>query len=185
MPYPPMGNAIVGWDADPRAYTHDSWCGGLWWQGMERLLHPFGWIGQAEATNDSGSVIVGRGHPSNTLHAYRFTAGDGTVVDLGALTRGILPGTQDQEDTSTAFAVSDDGNVVVGSSGFKPPLDAFIWTPDTKMVKLSTYLTDKGVTGVAGWRLVGAYALTPDGKTIAGLGIDPAGVVDGWVVKLK
>ena len=156
----------------------------MWWQGMERLLNPFGWIGQAEGTNNNGSIVVGRGHPSASRHAYRFTAWDGHFEELGALPRGLTPDQKDQEDTSIAFAVSDDGNVVVGSSGWMPPLDAFVWTPGTKMVKLETYLTDRGVTGFGQWRLIVANAVSLNGKIIAGTGINPAGAAEGWTAKL-
>ena len=106
--------------------------GAAWWQGLERLLNPFGWIGQAEGTNSSRAVIVGRGHPSAYRHAYRFT---GHCEEFGALSRGLTPDEKVFEDTSIADAVSDDGNVVIDSSGWAPPLDAFIWSPSTKMVR--------------------------------------------------
>lgn len=57
--------------------------------------------------------------------------------DLGALVCGLTPQRQKEEDRSIATAVSDDSKVVAGESGFKPPRDAFIWTPQIKMVKLS------------------------------------------------
>jgi len=107
------GNVIVGWDANPWPSDYYYWRGAVWWQGLERLLNPFGWIGQAEGTNENGSVIVGRGHPSAYRHAYRFTAWDGHFEELGALPRGLTADQSDQEDTSIAYAVSDDGNVVV------------------------------------------------------------------------
>ncbi len=169
------GNVIVGWDANPWPSDYYYWRGAVWWQGLERLLNPFGWIGQAEGTNENGSVIVGRGHPSAYRHAYRFTAWDGHFEELGALPRGLTTDQSDQEDTSIAYAVSDDGNVVVGSSGWMPPLDAFVWTAETKMVKLATYLAGRGVTGLGGWRL---------GKIIAGTGINPAGFAEGWIATL-
>jgi len=181
------GHVAVGWNENS---TWDgalySWIGSMWWQGMQRFLNPFGWIGQGEGVNDSGSVIVGRGHPSFPRHAYRFTAWDGAVIELGAIPRGFTPNVQDQEDQSIAFGVSDDGTVVVGSSGWKPPTDAFIWTPDTKMVKLKDYLKDKGVSGIEGWTLLVANSVSPDGKIIAGTGINEVKQeVEGWIVKLQ
>jgi probable HAF family extracellular repeat protein len=178
------GNVIVGWDANPLPSEYNYWRGAVWWQGLERLLNPFGWIGQAESTNNNGSVIVGRGHPSAYRHAYRFTAWDGHFEELGALSRGLTPDQKEQEDTSIAYAVSDDGNVVVGTSGSMPPLDAFVWTPETQMVKLATYLADRGVTGLGGWRLLMANSVSPNGKIIAGTGINPAGFAEGWIARL-
>ena len=179
------GNVTAGFDSDPYSYTHDPWRGVIWWQGLERLLNPYGWIGAARGTNKDGSVFVGQGHPSHTGHAFRYTAWDGDILDLGAIPRGLTPGRMDQEDISSAFAVSDDGNVVVGNSGYRPPVDAFIWTPATKMIRLSTYLTNHGVTGFDRWRLVHAAAVTPDGKTIAGYGINPVGFGEGFVATVR
>jgi len=178
------GNVIAGWDEDPYAYTHNSWRGAVWWQGAERLVNPYGWIGEATAVNDSGSVIVGSGHPTEIAHAYRYTAWDGRVEDLGALPRGLTDAQKQQEDQSNAIAVSDDGDVVVGFSGWKPPTDAMIWTSKTGMVKLSDYLTSQGITGHERWLLTTASAVTPDGKTIAGTGINPGGHIEGFVVTL-
>ena len=61
------------------------------------------------------------------------------ISKAGCVAQRLYGDQKDQEDTSIAFAVSDDGNVIVGSSGYMPPLDAFVWTPETKNVKLETY----------------------------------------------
>jgi len=183
----PDGHVTMGWDDDSTQTTgllYDTWRGAIWWRGVERLVHPYGWIGAAEATNYSGSIVVGQGHPAAPTHAYMYTAWDGRIEDLGALDRGITPDQKAREDRSTAFAVSDDGPVVVGESGYQPPVDAFIWTPVTKMVKLSDYLKANGAMGLDGWWLVGAGAITPDGKTIAGTGRNPEGQMEGWVAVL-
>jgi uncharacterized membrane protein len=128
---------------------------------------------------DLGS-LQGRSSRANGI-----SADCGTIV-LGALKRGgLLPGSQAEEHISYAYAVSDDATVVVGISGRKPATDAFIWTPGTGIMKLSDYLKGKGVTGLDGWTLVGASALTPDGKTIGGTGINPSNHFEAWVVKLQ
>ena len=187
------GHVVAGWDdLTGRGSGKGFWYGSIWWDGFQRLVHPFNGIGQVEGTNDSGSVLVGKGHPMAWAHAYRFTSWDGHVDDLGALKRdqggvGIGGGPPDPsfEDTSVALAVSDDSTVVVGTSGYQPPTDAFIWTPDTKMVKLSDYLTSKGVTGFERWTLLTAVSVSPDGKIIAGTGINSvANRIEGFVVRL-
>jgi len=182
------GNLVAGWDAAPGGGgslgPYDYWRGAIWWQGLERLVNPYGFIGQVRAINDTGSVLVGRGTPLAPRHAYRYTAWDGAITDLGALKRGTLPSTQEEEDTSYALGVSDDGSVVVGRSGWRPPLDAFIYTDATGMLKISDYLTSKGVVIPTGWVLLEAYAITPDGRTVAGTGTNPAGRVEGWVATL-
>jgi uncharacterized membrane protein len=82
------GRVIVGWNENGTWNgALYNWLGSMWWQGIERLMNPFGWIGQAEGINESGSVIVGRGHPSSYRHACRFTAWDGHIEELGAAAR--------------------------------------------------------------------------------------------------
>lgn len=186
------GRVIAGWDdLTGTGYGNGPWYGAIWWEGAERLMNPFNAIGLVQGTNDVGSVLVGRGHPMAMTHAYRFTAWDGHVEDLGAVKRdnngiGIGGGPEGEvEDTAVALAVSDDSTVVAGTSGYQPPTDAFIWTPDTKIVKLSDYLKSKGVTGYETWTLISAVAVSPDGKIIAGTGINNvAQRIEGFVVML-
>jgi hypothetical protein len=159
---------------------------------LQRLLHPYNGIGQVEGSNVVGSILVGKGHPLAWGHAYLYTSWDGHVEDLGAIKRGsgggpgIGDGPADQiEDTSVALGVSDEGFVVVGTSGYQPPTDAFIWTPETKIMKVSDYLTSKGITGHERWTLLAAPSVSPDGKIIAGTGINNvAQRVEGFVVKV-
>jgi hypothetical protein len=81
--------------------------------------------------------------------------------------------------------VSDDGSVVVGYSGWMPPRDAFIWLKGERMMmKLTTYLIERGVKGVEGWILDYAVSVSPNGKIICGTGLNPAGQVEGWIAKL-
>jgi probable HAF family extracellular repeat protein len=179
------GKVIVGWDANPFPSDYPYWRGAVWTEGAERLMHPFGWIGQSEGTNRDGTIIVGHGHPKSYRHAVIFTAANGRIRDLGAIVRGSTPDERDQENMSIAFAVSDDGSVVVGSSGWMPPLDAFIWRKGmAKMVKLSDYLTEAGVAGFEKWQLVVANSISPGGKIIAGVGINPDGFAEGWIAEL-
>jgi uncharacterized membrane protein len=159
----------------------------MWWQGTEteRLMHPFGWTGEALATNDSGTTIVGYGHPGNSRHAYLWTAW-GTMEDLGSLRRSIIPSIQEEEDRSVASAVSsDNASVIVGPSGYKHPTDAMIWTAETKMVKLSDYLKGRGIKVPDDFTLVVANSVSPDGKIIAGVGLNAAGALEGWIAKLQ
>ena len=186
------GQVIAGWDdLTGRGSGKGFWYGTLWWDGMQRLMNPFNAIGQVEGVNHNGSALVGRGYPQAPTHAFRFTSWDGHVEDLGALKRdesgiGIGGGPANgYEDTAIALAVSDDGNVVVGTSGYQPPTEAFVWTPQTKTAKLSEYLTSKGIAGHESWTLITATDISPDGKIIAGTGINNiAQRVEGFVARL-
>jgi hypothetical protein len=74
---------------------------------------------------------------------------------------------------------------MVGVSGYQPPTEAFIWAPETDMVKLSDYLTSKAVSGHETWPLVNANCVSSNGKIIAGTGINNLEHrVEGYIVRL-
>jgi uncharacterized membrane protein len=182
------GHVIAGWDTlqDPGAYSQ-SRAGVMWWDGLERLLHPFSWVGEVLASNSSGTVLAGRGAPSEAGygHAVRWLAyGDGRFEDLGVAAFTSNPIRQNNPDVSTALAISEDGNTVVGTSGVGPPL-AMIWTPETKMQYLGDFLRNRGITGFDGWILLECTGVSTDGKTIVGSGFDPQGVQRAIVIKLS
>src|SRR5262245_47014554 len=93
------GRTIIGWDykqgfipPGPGGAAMNGRRGVIWWDGKGRLLHPLGWAGEAWATNDVGSIIVGQFHPRDTNNqyfhgasTYLWTAWDGYFEDLGAV----------------------------------------------------------------------------------------------------
>jgi hypothetical protein len=85
MVHPPVRAA--GWeDLDDHGAYAQNRSGVMWWDGLERLLHPFSWVGEVIKGNDAGTVLVGRGGPSVSASrlAFRWTAADDTcVIDLG------------------------------------------------------------------------------------------------------
>ena len=52
------------------------------------------------------------------------------------------------------------------------------------MVKLSVYLSILGVTGLEQWRLIVCNSISPDGKIIAGTGINPDDANKEWIARL-
>jgi len=181
------GHVIAGWESlsDVGAYAQ-SRVGVMWWDGLERLLHPFSWVGEVMNGSDNGTVLVGRGAPSDTAfgHAFRWVSyGDGRFDDLGiADLKGTLI-SQGNPDVSTALGVNQDGSVVIGTSGVAPPA-AMIWTPDSQMMYLGTFLRNRGITGFDRWILLECTAMSEDAKTIVGSGFDPQGTQRAFVVQL-
>jgi uncharacterized membrane protein len=171
------GRIIVGWDDGNTGERR----GARWVNGVESLLDaPAGiFIGGAEAVTADGSVIVG-GNAGNDFarnRAYRWTEAHGGEII------GMLPN-DDNLAGAYAFAVSDDGRIVVGASGASGR-DAFVWTRATGMFKLQDYLLALGVQGLDGWILDTALAISSDGRTIAGwgyIGTPPFLRVQSWVV---
>ena len=174
------GHMIGGWDrsrdgAGDRAAV-------MWWNGLERLLHPFSWMSEVIASNEAGTVLVGRGHPANFSHGFRWLAGDGKADDLGAIIPSYYNLIRANHDVSTGLGVTDDGSIVVGTSG-SPPVEGMVWTAATKIVPLAKYLTDRGIQGFEKWILLEAAVINPDGQVIAGSGINPDGIQQAFVVR--
>ncbi|MCH7726911.1 MAG: hypothetical protein IH991_10570, partial [Planctomycetes bacterium] len=130
-------------------------------------------IGSGNSAHDisfDGSVIVGQG---SSIGAFRWTAGT-QAVSLGFI---------------GAAAVSDDGTIVVGQNftgpGSNPTSqDAIIWDEANGPRKLKELLVSQFGLDLTGWTLQQARAISGDGRTIAGPGINPAGQNDVWVVQL-
>jgi uncharacterized membrane protein len=191
------GNTIVGYEDPPKGTTYNPSVSGMsgviFWNGTERLLHAFGMAGEAFATNFTGSIIVGRGHPQggsylpngtfrSAITTYMYTVWDGRFEDLGAVLLLVpVPG-GGTDYASTPTAVSDYGEVVGGTTGVYDRLP-FIWTRATAMVLLTDYLTANGVTAHQGWKLTDVSYISPDGKRMVGTGISSQGATS-WSVTL-
>jgi uncharacterized membrane protein len=190
-------NTIVGYEDPPKNTTYNPSVSGMsgviFWNGTERLLHAFGMAGEAFATNFNGAIIVGRGHPQGgsylpngnffpAITTYMYSAWDGRFEDLGAVLLHV-PGSLNIDYASTPTAVSDYGEVVGGTTGIADHLP-FIWTRATGMVLLTDFLTANGVTAHQGWKLTDVSYISPDGKLMAGTGIDPKVGATSWIVTL-
>ena len=200
------GSVTFGWNDQADGYrTGVIWTGGQTIDLVDAGGFP---VGEAYAATSGGSVVVGGGYyTENGSEAWRWTAATGTQA-IGILPEGQQPAAPrapaskqsarlDQTKPATtrdpsgflplesfAFAVSDDGNVVVGASGRWPVRTASIWTPDTGLQPLADYITARGVTIPDGWLLAAATAISADGKTIGGWGMDEDGIMAAFIVDL-
>lgn len=143
------GEVVVGWSyIDSNRYRAFRWTKA---EGMRALEGPEYTRTSARAMNKDGTVIIGTaligGHWPPV--ACRWTSTHGYEL--------LHPGNGRWSET---FAVSEDGNVVVGwyaepSSGAR----AFRWTPETGMQDLGA------LGGVRSY----AYSMTSDGSSVVGL----------------
>ena len=163
------GQRVVGWQSS----SSGSWDGVYWENGVQVPITTSSGssVGDANAVNSNGSVIVGAFLGGQ---AWRWTEATGAVAI------GVLPGWNFK---GYAFDVTEDGSIVVGACGFGWDRDAFIWTQDTGMLKLDTWLSDQGLD-LSGWDLGSATGISDDGSVITGWGFGPGGV-EGWVVTLE
>jgi hypothetical protein len=199
------GSVAFGWNDQNDGYrTGVIWTGGETIDLVDGIGQP---VGEAYSATADGSVVVGGGYyTANGSEAWRWTAATGTQA-IGILPTGqpIAPRAPtskqsarfDQTKPATAqdpngflppesyaFAVSDNGNVIVGASGVWPIRTATIWTPDTGLQPLADYITARGVTIPDGWALAAATAISSDGLTIGGWGIDAEGIMAAFIVDL-
>jgi probable HAF family extracellular repeat protein len=197
------GGMVIGWDykqgflpPGPGGAAENGRRGAIWWGGKERLLHPLGWAGEAWATNNNGSIIVGQFHPLDAAETngitggastYLWTAWDGHFEDLGAVKVPIGGGALGNY-VSQPYAVSDDGSVVGGDTGVSEKF-AMIWTPKTGMMYLSDFLTMSGVTDHLSWVvLTRTVYISPDGRVVVGYGAVPGSpfpIPKTWIVTLR
>ncbi len=94
---------------------------------------------------------------------------------------GDLPG---NDFRSVARGVSADGSVVVGWSYSTSGREAFIWDHALGMRSLRDVLTGDFGLDLANWRLSSTDAITPDGTTIVGTGVNPSGQREGWIATI-
>jgi uncharacterized membrane protein len=76
---------------------------------------------------------------------------------------------------SVAEGISGDGNRIVGYSEGSGPPKAAIWDGANGLRNLRQMLIDDFELNLNGWLLDTAYAISTDGKTIVGVGINPQG----------
>jgi uncharacterized membrane protein len=166
--------------------------------------------GEALAANADGSVVVGQGYWDDLLQseAWRWThATDAQPIGIlfppppPPRTQRALarlqplrgPFADSRYDprgfffppSSYALGVSADGNTIVGNTSDGYTTAAFVWTAADGMVLLSDYASANQIAVPDGFYLLSANAITPDGLTIGGIGIDPTGsFVESWIIDL-
>jgi uncharacterized membrane protein len=120
-----------------------------------------------------GAVAVGVGTGEAGPRAVRWLYG--SIEDLG-----VLEFYRHQE--SLARAVSGDGVIIGGSSGASPL--AFVWDPLNEMRELRQVLMTDFELDLAGWELLSVHAISGDGQTFVGSGVNPSGQPEGWIAFL-
>ena len=87
---------------------------------------------------------------------------------------------EDSEDS--ARAVSADGSLIVGFGETGVAItEAFLWDASNGMRSIEDLLIADGVD-LTGWRLEYAHDISADGHHIVGIGTNPDGFTQGWMV---
>jgi len=162
------GSIVAGWSADALSSEATLWTEATGLVGLGSV--PGGSSSGAYGISPDGAVVVGWAqNAAGITEAARWTAATG----MQAL--GSSPA------YSIAFDASEDGSLVVGFvEGGAGGTTAFIWDETLGMRSLQSTLTNAGLD-LTGWTLTSAEAISADGSTIVGSGIDPDGRFQGWV----
>jgi len=134
----------------------------------------------ARGVSADGGVVVGDSSSAASgdffTEAFRWTSGGG-MVGLGDLPGGPF--------RSLALGVSADGNVVVGWSMIAlMGSEAFVWTQANGMERLIDVLMANGATGLTGWTLESAQAISANGQWVVGFGTNPVGASEAFLANI-
>lgn len=143
--------------------------------GMMSLGQSFGSV--ATAVSADGSVIAGyvthvNNDQTDSPIAFRWTQETGIVIigDLNSKTTGI----------------SGDGSLVIGyhsdlphSNGIYSP---WVWDAANGQRTLSSFFTEHGV--IFSGELITVTAVSSDGRTFVGAGVNPSGLTQAWVATI-
>lgn len=138
----------------------------------------------AAAVSADGKVVVGQSKSANGSEGFRWTypgtfGYDGTheafswTAQSGLVHLGFAAGDHD----SVAWAASAHGATIVGDNLSR----AIIWDARHGMRRLRQALIDDYGLDLTGWELTSARGITPDGNTMVGSGINPAGHYEAWI----
>ena len=168
------GSVVVGGSRVENEYEAFRWTSAGGMVGLGDL--PGGGVYSiARDVSADGSVVVGYSASASGGEAFRWTLATG-MVGLGDLPGGSF--------YSSAEGISADGSVVVGQSYTESGLEAFIWNQTDGMQNLQDMLVTDYSLDLTGWHLEHATAISDDGLTIVGHGINPDGNEEAWLATL-
>ena len=143
--------------------------------GLELLGTLGGTASYGKAISADGTVIVGTSRRADgAVEGFSWTQADG-MVGLG------LHGNANTE----AYDVSGDGTRIVGLSARSPRGTAVLWDSQSGIRSIQSILEDDYGLDLGGWELEKAVAISDDGLTVVGMGLDPDGVAASWMAGLE
>ncbi len=130
----------------------------------------------ARGVSATGEFVVGRGTGPNDFEGFVWTEAQG-YLPLGGIENGFI--------RSSAAAVSDDGQVVVGGGTKSGSVNvATIWTAQSGMRSIKEVLLERGVAAVQNWDLTDGTGVSGDGTRMTGFGRNPSGQFEAWLAVL-
>lgn len=167
------GNVVVGYGATESRDEAFRWSMDM---GMVSLgTFSGGSFSFARGVSADGAVVVGYGNSGQLgIEPFRWTEAEGLVA-LGPLPR---PG------WAQAYGVSGDGTIITGTAYTSPMGNggyAFVWDSIHGVRDLQDILMVEYGLPLEGWTLLGANAISADGRAIVGWGTNPLGAQEAWL----
>jgi probable HAF family extracellular repeat protein len=184
------GSTIVGESANPEKYSEAfRWTAGDGMQGLGFLarqgVEP---QSRAEAVSGDGAVVVGSSiNPDGQSEPFRWTRDKG-MQPLGYIGKANTGGDPrpgfGATSESSALAVSDDGNTVVGDSiGSDGDYQPFIWTAAEGMRSLGTIFGGASLGEEIGYG--GAHGVNADGSIVVGNAPTPTRAIEAFLCRMR
>lgn len=125
----------------------------------------------ATAVSSNGRIVAGDATTADGVRAFRWTAGTG-MTDLG-VPAGMAH--------SYAYGISSNGTRIVGTATDAAMENniAFLWIEGVGMRSLQEIIEEQG-GAIEGWTLLGATAISADGRVIVGYGYNPDGNIEAF-----
>jgi hypothetical protein len=167
-------SVIAGWVETPTG----PWRPAAWVNGSCVLLTIYNdasiaGSGEARVVSQNGNFIAGfASDPVSNQRAavmWKRTAGVFGPTQL----LGWIDGSEPGYGKTIPYGVSEDGRIVIGwASYYGDPFDVtgFVWTEETGVVDVNTFLANNGVFVDPNFSIKGLSAMTPDGTQIFGYG---------------
>lgn len=168
------GSVVVGWVETPTG----PWRPATWDNGTCVLLTTYsdavyGGAGEARVANPAGTIIAGfSADPVTHQRAAAMWKKTGGVWGPTQLL-GWIDGSEPEHGITMVNGISADGSIAIGYASYAgDPFDVagFIWTQDTGLIDIRTYLANNGVFVDPNFYIRGMYAMTPDGTKLYGYG---------------
>ena len=188
------GQTIVGRRYDPNWVRPNGIRGGyevVLWES-DSMTRPLGFSADHLSISDDGAVVAGTTYAISDLPAGVAV---GFEPMLWTQERGVVglgwPAELEVVDDRIAIettAVNQDGSVVIGWGG--DPADALgqgvIWSERFGMELFEQALIERHGLGAAinDWNLARPSDISPNGQFITGVGVNPDGLTEGWLIRL-
>ena len=170
------GSVVVGWDGNAAGFPSRNPT--LWINGVKTPLGEGTVDSELTTVNADGTIVGGNwrgpGDPVRQAAIWRLTGSDWVRQDLG-----VLPGTAPDTPGAIVSDLSADGSIAVGFNRFDNSsfnnTTGFFWSAATGMISANQLITNLGLTLPPDLQILDLTSVSPDGSTIAGIGVDAVG----------